>query len=596
MKKSPVDQLEEIPAAPTKRSIRGRLRRIERVSLRHAHKFIVRRFVNLREVRRHAVGWLLLLVALGGATMWQSGISAQPYTAPVAAEGGVYTEGVFGAIDTINPLYATTPAERAASRLVFANLLTYDEKNDLVGELAQNWKVDASGKIYTITLKANAKWQDGVPITADDVLFTFNLIKDADTRSPLYASWRNIGVDKVDALTVRFTLPVTYAAFTNSLVIGILPHHILKGVHPTQMRTDPYNRSPKVASGPFQFQDLTSVDHGKDHYLVRMTANPSYVFGKPKLSGFQLHAYKDSEDMPQAFTSQEVAGLNNASLSQIGTLGNNKNYVRIDAPLYNGVYAFLKTDSPYFADVRVRQALQSATNQPSILKLFSNTVEPLGGPLLPSQIGYRPDVAQPAMNLDRAGQLLDAAGWTLGPNGKRQRNGEPLRIRVVTVNSGNYPAVAEEVMRQWAQIGVEFDSLVVKPEDVQQNIIIPRAYDVLVYEVAIGRDSDVYAYWHSSQASSVGLNLSNYKSAKVDDELDSARTRLDVALREAKYRLFVQQWVNDVPAIGLYRPSLAYIQNKNVETFTARPLVDSTDRYFNVRYWASEHDLLRPTR
>src|SRR6185503_19479451 len=139
MKKSPVDQLEEIPAAPTKRSFRGRLRRIERVSLRHAHKFIVRRFVNLREVRRHAVGWLLLLVALSGITMWQSGISAQPYTTPVPAEGGVYTEGVFGAIDTINPLYATTPAERAASRLVFANLLMYDEKNDLVGELAQNW-------------------------------------------------------------------------------------------------------------------------------------------------------------------------------------------------------------------------------------------------------------------------------------------------------------------------------------------------------------------------------------------------------------------------------------------------------------------------
>jgi peptide/nickel transport system substrate-binding protein len=593
--KKPVDQLEEIPAT-SKRSLRGHLRRIERVSLRHAHKFIVRRFANLRDVRRHALGWLLLLSALSATIFWQAGISAQPYTASVPSEGGVYTEGVFGQIDTVNPLFATTPAERAASRLLFANLLTYDDKNDLVGELAQNWRVDATGKIYTISLKAHAKWHDGTPITADDVLFTFNLIKDADTRSPLYASWRNIGVEKIDALTVRFTLPVPYAAFTSSLAVGVLPYHILKGVHPTQMRTDGYNRAPKVASGPFQFQDLTSVDASKNHYLVRMTANPSYVLGKPKLSGFQLHAYKDSEDMPQAFTSQEVAGLNNASLSQMSTLGTQKNYARIDAPLFNGVYAFLKTDSPYLADIRVRQALQIATNQPSILKLFNGAVEELRGPLLPGQIGYRNDVNQPATNLDRAKQLLDAAGWTLGPNGKRQKGGEPLRIRVVTVNSGNYPAVAEEVMRQWAQIGVEFDSLVVKAEEVQQNIIIPRAYDVLVYEIAIGRDSDVYAYWHSSQASSVGLNLSNYKSPKVDDELDSARTRLDPALREAKYRLFVQQWVNEVPAIGLYRPSLTYIQNKNVETFKARPLVDATDRYFNVRFWAAEHDKLRPTR
>ena len=594
MKQSPIDQLEEIK--PTKRSFKGHLRRIERVGLRHAHKFIVRRFANLRDVRRKTVGWLVLLVGLSAAAFWQAGISAQNYTAQVPAEGGVYTEGVFGPIDTINPLFATTPAERAASRLLFANLLTYDEKNDLVGELAQNWQVDSAGKVYTLTLKAHAKWQDGVPITADDVLFTFNLIKDADTRSPLYASWRNIGVEKVDNLTVRFVLPVTYASFTNSLVIGILPHHLLKGVHPTQMRNDAYNRAPKVASGPFQFQDLTSVDPQREHYLVRMTANTSYVLGKPKLTGFQLHAYKDNEAMPQAFTTQEVAGLSNASLSQFGALGDAKNYTRIDAPLFNGVYAFLKTDSPYLTDIRVRQALQAATDQSLILKLFNNHVEPLNGPLLPGQLGYRTDITQPPLNLDRAKQLLDAAGWTVGPNGKRQKNGEPLRIRVVTVNSGNYATVAEEIMRQWAQVGIEFDSLVVKPEDVQQNIIIPRAYDVLVYEIAIGRDPDVYAYWHSSQASSVGLNLSNYKSAKADDELDSARTRLDVVLREAKYRLFVQQWITDAPAIGLYRPALAYVQNKNVETFKARPMVDSTDRYYNVRLWAAERTPLHPTR
>lgn len=528
--------------------------------------------------------------------MWQAQVSSRAYTAPVAAEGGVYTEGVFGSIDTVSPLYAATPAERSASRLLFANLLTYDENNDLVGELVQNWQVDATGKIYTVSLKANAKWQDGVAVTADDVVFTFNLIKDADTRSPLYASWRNIGVEKVDAQTVRFTLPVTYAGFLNSLVMGILPHHVLKGVHPTEMRTDGYNRAPKVANGPFQFQDVTSVDIDKNHYLVRMTANPSYVLGKPKLTGFQLHAYKDSESMPSAFTSQEVAGLNNASLSQIGRLGNKDSYVRTDSPLYNGVYAFLKTDSPFFADVQVRQALQSATDQESVLKLFNNEVEGLRGPLLPGQVGYRTDISQPLVNLERAAQLLDAAGWTMGPNGKRQKNGEPLKLRVVTVNSGSYPTVAEEVMRQWGQIGVEFDSLVVKAEDVQQNIIIPRAYDVLIYEIAIGRDSDVYAYWHSSQASSVGLNLSNYKSPKVDDELDSARTRLDPALREAKYKLFVQQWLTEVPAIALYRPALTYVQNKNVATFKERPLVDSTDRYYNVRFWAAEQQQLRPTR
>lgn len=572
------------------------MRRIERISLRHAHKFIVRRFTNLRDVRRYALGWLFLMIALTVGIFWQQSISAGQYRLAVPAEGGVYTEGVFGAVDNVNPLFASTPAERAVSRLLFASLLTYDTKNDLVGELAEHWQVDPTGKIYTVKLRPNAKWHDDMPITADDVVFTFNLIKNADTRSPLYAGWRNITVEKADDLTVTFTLPVTYAAFPNSLVQGILPQHILRDVYPTEMRTTAFNRAPKVGSGPFQFQDLTSVDAKQTHYLVRMTANPRYVLGAPKLAGFQLHAYKNSENMPQAFSSQEVAGLSDASLSHITALGSPQNYLRINAPLFNGVYAFLKTDSPYLSDPRVRQALQLATNQPSIIKLLNNQVEELRGPLLPEQLGYRADVNQPATDLARAGELLDAAGWTIGPNGKRQKDGQPLRIRVVTVNSGNYPTVAEELMREWAQAGIEFESLVVRPEDAQQNVIIPRAYDVLVYEIAIGRDPDVYAYWHSSQASSVGLNLSNYKSAKVDDELDSARTRLDPALREAKYRLFVQQWTTDVPAIALYRPALTYIQNKTVSTFTARPLVDAADRYFTVRSWASDKADLFPSR
>jgi peptide/nickel transport system substrate-binding protein len=590
---SPIKQLKEI--APSRRTIRGKLRRIERMSLRHAHKFIVRRLVNLREVRRHALGWLLLVAALSAVAFWQNGIAAQQYNSVVPAEGGVYTEGVSGALDNLNPLFATTSAERSASRLLFANLLTYDDKNDLVGELAEHWQSDSTGRIYTLQLRQNAKWQDGIPITADDVLFTFNLVKDADTRSPLYAGWRNIGVQKVDARTITFTLPVSFAAFPNSLAIGILPQHILKGLHPAELRTAPYNRSPTVASGPFQFQDLSAVDSGQKHFLLRMTANTNYVLGAPKLTGFQLHAFKDSETIPQAFNSQEIASFSDASLTQLGTL-NKDSYIRTDAPLYNGVYSFLRTDSPYLSDVRVRQALQLATNQTAILKLFSNKVQPLTGPLLPGQLGYRPDVAQPGFNPSRAAQLLDEAGWTAGKDGKRQKDGQPLKLHMVTINSGNYPAVVQELMREWARIGVQFDPLVVKPEDVQQNIIIPRAYDVLVYEVSIGRDPDVYAYWHSSQATSLGLNLSDYKSAKVDDELDSARTKLDPALREAKYRLFVQQWTADAPAIGLYRPTITYIQNKNVTTFPGHPLVDPADRYFNVRSWASEHVTLHTTR
>jgi peptide/nickel transport system substrate-binding protein len=598
MIRSPLSQLQEIELAPQQRSIQGHMRRIERISLRHAHRFIIRRLANLRDVRRHALGWVLLVGLLSGVAFWQSSVSASQYTATIPAKGGVFTEGVYGTIDNINPVFAATPAERSASRLIFANLLEYDQKGDLVGELAQDWQTDSTGKIFTLHLRANAHWQDGTLITADDVLFTFGLIKNADTRSPLYANWRNIGIEKVDQLTVKFTLPAAYAAFANSLTIGMLPQHALKDVPPSQLRTEPFNRAPTTGSGPFMFQNLSAVDVGQTHYVVRLSANPTYVLGPPKLAGFQLHAYKDREDLIKAFRSQEVASISDPPASQLGTLQPDT-YTETNAPLDNGVYAFLKTDTPILSDVKVREALQLATDHAQIAKLFYGAVSSLDGPLLPGQLGYRNDTHQPVVNIARANQLLDEAGWTrAGPGSRRIKNGQPLKLRLATVASGDYPAVAQSIMDQWSKIGIEFDasSPLIKAEDIQQSIILPRAYDVLIYEIAIGRDPDVFAYWHSSQATERGFNLSDYKSAKVDNILDSARSTLDPALRDAKYHLFTQQWLADVPAIGLYRPSLIYVQNKEVFTFPQSSLADPTDRYFNVRYWASGHTLLRPTR
>jgi len=271
----------------------------------------------------------------------------------------------------------------------------------------------------------------------------------------------------------------------------------------------------------------------------------------------------------------------------------------VDSPLDNGVYAFLKTDSEILKDVHVRQALQLATDHAAISKLFDSTVQPIEGPLLPGQLGYRAEDRQPTINIVKANQLLDEAGWKrTSPESRRVKDGQPLKLRLVSLSSGNYPALAEAVMGQWGKIGVEFDANapLVKADDVQQNVILPRAYDVLIYEIAIGHDPDVYAYWHSSQATERGFNLSDYRSGKVDDALDTARTRLDPALRDAKYHLFVQQWLADVPAIGLYRPSLVYVQNKDVFTFAPHRLVDPADRYYNVRYWAAGHTTLRPTR
>lgn len=124
-------------------------------------------------------------------------------------------------------------------------------------------------------------------------------------------------------------------------------------------------------------------------------------------------------------------------------------------------------------------------------------------------------------------------------------------------------------------------------QDFVVNVIRPRNYDILLYEVEFGADLDLFAYYHSSQATSTGLNLSNYANALVDDLILSSRSTMSMTARAAKYETFLKRWVTDVPAIGIYQTSLVYYFNKNARSFSENDrLVYATDRFVDVEYWA----------
>jgi peptide/nickel transport system substrate-binding protein len=109
----------------------------------------------------------------------------------------------------------------------------------------------------------------------------------------------------------------------------------------------------------------------------------------------------------------------------------------------------------------------------------------------------------------------------------------------------------------------------------------------LLYELFIGADPDVYAYWHSSQVGMSGYNFSNYINKTADAALASSRSRLEPELRNAKYKAFARQWLDDAPAIGLYQPVTEYIFNKHVRSIDPKTtLVSSQDRYANILYWS----------
>lgn len=571
----------------TRSGLRRRARKLETASLKHARTFIVERFDSVKSVRRQALGWLTVVGLLICVSVFQLLGYQRSYSVITTVAGGTYAEGVSGKLETMNPILVRTPAEQSASRLIFSGLLSYDETGHLRGELAKSWRVENSGLRYVVDLQPGVTWHDGKPLTADDVVFTVGLIKNQLVRSPLQPSWSQIKVVKLSSTSVAFDLARIYAAFPHALTFGVLPRHILGSLPPEKLRESDFNRQP-IGSGPFRFDNLQVINPDEGRLIVYLTGNPTYVRGQPRLERMQLHVFQDSSRIEKSFLASEINAATDLTSDQVNAIATTKQDALVyRTTLLNGMYAFMRNDTTLFGDKTVRKAFVLATDRAAIIKALHGYASPLNGPLTVEQLPSSQSKRQATANASQAAALLDQAGWQLR-DGKRSKDGQPMKINLVSSTSGDYPKVVAELKKQWEAIGATVTTRLVPPESFQQLIVLPRDYDALVYELQLGADPDVFAYWHSSQADPRGLNLSNYKSDVSSDALSSAQLRLEPSLRLPKYQLFVDTWLEDAPAIALYQPQLHYVTTDDLSSIRImNAVVDRTDRYRMVELWTA---------
>lgn len=572
-----------------RRSLTKRMKKAETATTRHTHRFIVRRLDSVRNVQRHIIEWLVLIGVLIAASGVQLVWFQQSYQVIAADSGGTYAEAVLGPVDTLNPLYASSDAEMSAARLMFSSLYSYDTTGHLHGDVAKTMQVDRTGMVYTVSLRPDVHWQDGQLLTAKDVAFTVNLIKNREARAQpaLQATWQDVEAKALSDTVVQFKLPAVYAAFPNALTFSILPEHLLASVPAGAIRENTFSRSP-VGSGPFTIELLQSTTTKGDRKVIQMTANNNYYQGKPKLSRFELHAYPTSDDIIAALKSGEVnaAQVSPGAASRIDT----KVYNAVTEPIDSGVYALFNVNRPAVKDQKVRQALQLATDTTAIRRALGTKVPSLDLPFINGQITGADVPHAPTENDTQAKTLLDEAGWKL-VNGSRQKDNQKLALTITTTKDDQYEKVLDVLANQWRRIGVTVTTQVIDRTDPAVNFtrdtLQPRNYDVLLTELQIGADPDVYAYWHSSQIGMTGYNFSNYVNQLADTSLATARSRLEPDLRNAKYKAFARQWLQDVPAIGLYQSVVVSVTNKHTDTTRGTGnLVSLTDRYAGVLDWS----------
>lgn len=574
-----------------RRRFRMRRKQVEEISQQAGDQLernFFRRLERLAGVRRFVAVWLILILLLGGSVTAQLSALRGYYQEPGPVPGGTYTEGILGSFTDASPLFATSATDMAVSSLLFNGLLTYDNRNNLVGELAKDWSVDDRGTTYTVHLKPHLMWHDGQPLTAADVAFTYQVIQNPDARSPLGPSWSGVTVKAVDAQTVTFTLPSVLSSFPYSLTNGIVPKHILAGKSMPSLRSLPFNTIEPVGSGPFKFSTLevTGGSPQSRQEIIALDPFDGYQGGTPKLSRFVVRTFRTPERMISSFNKREVTAI--SGLTQVPkSLANDDSVRAYNLPISAAVMTFFRMSSGVLADRTVRQALTTATDRSAIIDSLGYATMPVREPLLQNQVGYDQTLVQPSYDPAAAKAQLDAGGWLVGKNGIRVKDNIPLSFDLYAQSDSEYATVAHMLRDQWRQIGVRVN---VKTQDQIefQSTLTDHSYEALLYGISIGKDPDVLVYWDSKYADANAdrrLNFSEYKSPIADAALESGRTRSDVALRTIKYRPFLQAWHDDYPAVGLYQPRYLYITHGIVHGLDEHTINAVVERFTNVQNW-----------
>lgn len=568
----------------TKKDLSKRMRKVESVTVRHARKFIVKRWSSVWEVRRRITFWVvavgILIAAAGIQLMWYQ----QGYKTEAASTTGTYAEAVLGPVNTLNPLFANSSAELSASQLLFSRLLTYDNTGHLSHDLVTHITVDDTHTVYTVTIRPDVTWSDGVALTAKDVAFTVGLLKNPSVHSTI-TGWNDISVKVVNSTTLAFTLPATYAAFEYALTFPIVPEHILGSVAPSDIRGHIFSRNP-IGSGPFALSFVQSVDETTDRQVIYMARNSHYYAGMSKLAHFQLHVYGSRTAIVHALATSEVNAAADLSSNDVKSV-DLRRYAVSTKPIKSGVYAILNTKSQILSDKAVRQALQLGTDTKAIRERLPAGTPALDLPFIGGQLtGDVPSA--PVPNPTEAKKMLTDDGWVLD-GATRKKAGVELMLSIITTKDSALSSTLEVLVGEWRALGVGIQTQIVDPSDPSQNvfqdILQPRKFDVLLYQVDIGADPDVFAYWHSSQVNS--RNYSGYSNVVSDDALASARARVEPALRNAKYITFAKEWLQDVPAIGLYQSTIQYVYSYNARVYdNSNVFVSPTDRYSDVLQWS----------
>lgn len=505
----------------------------------------------------------------------------------VPAYGGSLVEGEVGSPQFINPLLAISDADRDLSTLVYAGLMGLGGSGELIPVLAESYEMNPDGKIYTFTLRKDAKFADGTPVTADDVVFTVERAQNAALKSPKYADWSGVGVKAIDQRTVRFSLAKPYAPFLGLTTLGILPSRLWQNISNEEFPFSTLETNP-IGAGPFKVENISRDASGLIK-SVSLVGNPQYVLGRPYLDSIRFNFYSRSEDLAAALASGAIE-----SAYDVGTKGAlTAPYARVFGVFFN------PSEKQVYARAEVRKALSLALDRTRIVEtVLGGYATAVMGPVPPGESVKQVPVPQSSDPTAAAAQVLQSAGWTYDGTARLWKNtGAKQALDRVTIRTSNVPElknVASAVKNDWEQLGIPVDIELYEPGDLSQNVIRPRKYEALLYGMVIGRDQDLYAFWHSQERNDPGLNIALYANKTVDALLEDARSTGNQSTRIADLQKIEDTIAADYPAAFIYAPDFTYAVPDDLRGVVLPQIITPADRFATVASWYRSTDSVWP--
>jgi peptide/nickel transport system substrate-binding protein len=541
----------------------------------------------------------VLIILAGISTLLMTNKINSHLVTEIPGYGGTLHEGVVGLPRTINPVLAVTDVDRDLSNLIYSGLMRQSE-GKLIPDLAKSYKISDDGLVYTFILNDRIHFHDGQALTAEDIAFTIQKIQDPALKSPRKADWANVTTKVLSPNSIEFILKQPYSPFLSNTTIGVLPKHIWKDVSNDQFIFSEYNIDP-IGSGPFKAKSILR-DKGGIPIRYTLSVNKDYNNSIPFLKSIEFHFFADEEKALSALDNGEIDSLPSISSGEAARLASNKNqgYNILSAPLPRifGVF-FNQSQSTVLADINVRKALNLAVDRQNIIdQALDGYGQAIEGPFpidLIETASSSGSISNPVISkadIASAKTILEAGGWKKNTSTgiyeftkKGSKTVQTLSFDIYTADSADLKLAAELIKADWTALGADVSIKIFEASDLYQNIIRTRKYDALLFGQSIGKDRDLYAFWHSSQRNQPGLNIAMYTNSKADKILEDIRTIKTNALLQTKYKEFQKLIAADIPAIFLYSPDFIYAVPKRLKDINLTAIDIPSDRLNSVSKW-----------